>query len=113
MNMENRARISELEFDPRQRVFPYYREVPVDEIELGNLIRDLVGEWKIMAAVLAIGAIASIAAAFFLPKTYLVESILRVPTFYELGDVREPDSSIVVEDRKAPDGQAAPHVDRS
>ena len=89
MNMENRARISELEFDPRQRVFPYYREVPVDEIELGNLIRDLVGEWKIMAAVLAIGAIASIAAAFFLPKTYLVESILRVPTFYELGDVRD------------------------
>ena len=91
MNMENRARISEFESDPRQRVFPYYREVPADEIELGSLIRDLIGEWKIMAAVLAIGAIGSIAAAIYMPKIYRVEAILRVPTFFELGDIRDQD----------------------
>ena len=88
MNTEKKFSDYEVGFDRRPSFKDYYREAPADEIELGELIRNLFGEWKIIALVIAIGAILAIASAVHLSKVYAVEGMLRAPYLHELGDIR-------------------------
>lgn len=89
MNMGNRTRLDSIDYDRRQRVFPYYMEDPRDEVELNQLVQGIVREWKALAIVFAIGSICSILIALYLPRVYLVEAILRAPSLHELGDIRD------------------------
>ncbi len=87
MNMDEH-----IEFPPREIVpnapYGYVLAGEVqDEINLADLIRNLAREWKIMAILLLVGTLGSIAYASFSTKIYLVEAMLRAPTFHELGDV--------------------------
>ena len=63
MNTENRPGEFEFDLDRRRSLIDYHREASADEIDLGELIRNLFGEWRIIALVIAIGAILAIASA--------------------------------------------------
>ena len=88
MNTENRPGEFEVDLDRRRSLIDYHREASADEIDLGELIRNLFGEWRIIALVIAIGAILAIASAVHLSKVYAVEGMLRAPYLHELGDIR-------------------------
>ena len=88
MKAETRPGEFEVDLDRRLSLSDYHREASADEIDLGELIRNLFGEWRIIALVIAIGTILAIASAAHLSKVYAVEGILRAPYLHELGDIR-------------------------
>ena len=87
--MDNRDKLDTIEGSPRYRDISYYKETSSDIIDLGDLFRNLIKEWKAMAVVMVIGVIGAIAIALYLPKEYLIESMLRVPSTEELGNLTE------------------------
>lgn len=89
MNMDNQIKLDTVERSSRNRDIVYYNEVANDEINLGDLIRNLIREWKTMAVVMVIGVISAIAIALYQPKVYLVETSLRIPGVSEMGDLQE------------------------
>lgn len=60
-----------------------------DEIDLGQLLRGLAKEWKVIAIAIVAGVLLTLAYLYISPPTYRVESVLRVPTINELGDVAD------------------------
>lgn len=60
-----------------------------DEIDLGELLRKLISEWKVIAIVTLIGAVLSIAYALTLTPIYKVETIVSEPTVAQLGNTTE------------------------
>ena len=89
MSMGDRIKFETVEGDPRFREISYYKEPNSDEIHLGDLVRNLIEEWKAIAVVMAIGAIGTTAIALYLPKVYLIETTLRIPSVSEMGDLQE------------------------
>ncbi len=67
---------------------PTSGELSHDEIDIGQLIRGLLREWRGMSIVICIGAALSIGLSLYLSKAYLIESTLRAPNFGELGDLK-------------------------
>ena len=65
----------------------YVADPMVDEIDLGDLVRKLVSQWKILALVLVVGLMFSIAGSYYLTRSHLVEAIVRLPNVNELGDI--------------------------
>jgi LPS O-antigen subunit length determinant protein (WzzB/FepE family) len=91
MNMEKRAQLHELRH-PQQAGEPIiYQQIVNDEINLGDLLRSLFAEWKLLALVMAVGILLALAAASYLSRSYLVEAVLRVPTVNEMGELSEQD----------------------
>ena len=91
MNMEKRAELHKLEM-PRPAGEPViYQQIVSDEINLGDLLRALFREWRLLALVMAIGILCALAAASYLSRTYLVEAVLRVPNVNEMGQLTEQD----------------------
>ena len=72
-----------------QQDLAHLRPAPNDELDLGQLIRNLIIEWKLIASVTAVGAIASVFIALSLPKIYQVNSIISLPTQQQLGSATE------------------------
>ncbi len=58
-----------------------------DEIDLGQLLRGLSKQWKVFAIAIVAGALLTVAYLYLSPPTYRIESVLRVPTLNELGDI--------------------------
>jgi LPS O-antigen subunit length determinant protein (WzzB/FepE family) len=56
-----------------------------DEIDLGELIRNLIGEWKLITAITLFGAVASVIIALQQTSIYRVGAIIAAPTISELG----------------------------
>lgn len=50
-----------------------------DEIDLGELIRNIASQWKLIATITFIGAVLGIVAALLMPKQYRVEAIIPQP----------------------------------
>jgi LPS O-antigen subunit length determinant protein (WzzB/FepE family) len=91
MNMEKRAELHKLEM-PRPAGEPViYQQLVSDEINLGDLLRALFREWRLLALVMAVGILCALAAASYLSRTYLVEAVLRVPNVNEMGQLTEQD----------------------
>lgn len=67
----------------------YVTEPVVDEIDLGDLIRRLTGEWKFIALVLVGGLLLSMLGSFVLTRSYMVEAIIRLPNINEIGDISD------------------------
>ncbi len=67
----------------------YYEQRASDEIYLGDLIRSLYREWKVLSVVMVFGILGSIVVASYLSRTYLIEAMLRIPTVDELGELAE------------------------
>ena len=87
MNMDKRIEFSTGEIDQGTIVKYVPASEIQDEINLGDLIRNLAREWRFMAIILLVGTLGSIAYASLSTKEYLVEARLRGPTLHELGDV--------------------------
>jgi LPS O-antigen subunit length determinant protein (WzzB/FepE family) len=77
------------DLDLHSHGIPTYSEISHDEVSIGRLCRGLLREWRAMAIVICIGAALSIALSLYLPKTYLIESTLRIPNFGDLGDLNK------------------------
>ncbi|MFQ3292601.1 LPS O-antigen chain length determinant protein WzzB [Reinekea sp.] len=58
----------------------HLRPEPTDEIDLGELIRNLIAQWKLIVGITIIGAIVGVAIALALPKEYRVEAIFDKPS---------------------------------
>jgi LPS O-antigen subunit length determinant protein (WzzB/FepE family) len=66
---------------PQSVIYAYPPAAGVnDEINLGEVLAKLMGQWKIMAAIVLVGALLSIVVALLLPKIYKVDSVLALPT---------------------------------
>lgn len=89
MNMDAKARLEPVEVIAGYREPYLVGEIRGDEIYLGDLLRNLFEEWKLIALVVAIGTVGSIAISQILPPAYLVEARLRAPTLHELGEINE------------------------
>jgi len=89
MNMDSRVKLETLEGGTRNRDIIYYNEPANDEINLGDLIRNLIREWKTMVVVMVIGVVSTIAIVLNQPKVYLIETSLRIPSVSEMGDLQE------------------------
>lgn len=57
-----------------------------DEIDLGELIRNLLAQWKLIIGITALGAVLSVIYAITQPKIYKVSAIASVPTLGQLGE---------------------------
>jgi LPS O-antigen subunit length determinant protein (WzzB/FepE family) len=86
MNMDKRIEFSAGEIDQGTIVKYVPASEIQDEINLGDLVRNLAREWRFMAIILLVGTFGSIAYASLSTKIYLVEARLRAPTLHELGD---------------------------
>lgn len=113
--MDRRIKLEAIETKPQNLDAIYYRDAAIDEINLGDLICNLINEWKTFVLVMAIGIAASIALAYLLPRVYLVEATLRIPSVNEMGDLKEqsileitPAQSL----RRVADQLLAPNVQR-
>jgi len=51
-----------------------------DEIDLGELVRKLLNEWKLICSITFLGAVLGVVVALMLPKQYRVEAIFERPT---------------------------------
>jgi len=60
-----------------------------DEIDLGQLLRGLSKQWKVLAIAIVAGALLTLGYLFLSPPTYRIESVLRVPTINELGNIAD------------------------
>lgn len=60
-----------------------------DEIDLGQLLRGLAKEWKVICGAILAGAILTVAYLYLSSPTYRIESVLRVPTLNELGAITD------------------------
>ncbi len=67
----------------------YVTEPMADEIDLGDLIRKLIGQWKFIALVLVVGLMVSVTGSFYLTRSHLVEAFVRLPNVNELGDISD------------------------
>jgi len=91
--MENRKTFGTKAIDdvlPQQLVSDkvvYVSEPDIDEINLGELLRNISKEWKTILLVVLIGVILSIACAYYLTRSYMVEAIIRLPNVNEMGDL--------------------------
>lgn len=85
--METSIRLESARKDPEYPDTYLAREVADDEIYFGDLLRSLMREWKTIALIMLVGAVCALALVLYLPKTYLVEAKLRIPTEHELGDL--------------------------
>ena len=88
MNMEQRVEILSPASEPDTTQRYLIVDHDHDEINLGDLIRKLWAEWKLMLAILLLGTFLSILAANFLTQKYVVETLLRAPNYHELGDAK-------------------------
>lgn len=50
-----------------------------DEIDLGELVRNIASQWKLIASITLIGAVLGVVAALLMPKQYRVEAIIPQP----------------------------------
>jgi len=89
MNIERRSNLHTLAEPLQVSEQVHYQQPASDEIYLGDLIRSLYREWKVLAVVMAFGIIGAIVVASYLSRTYLIEAMLRVPTVDELGELAE------------------------
>jgi len=71
--------------DTNQQDLIHLRPQNSDEIDLGELLRKLIGEWKLVTAVTLLGAVASVVIALQQTSIYRVEAILAAPSIAELG----------------------------
>ena len=71
--------------DTSQQDLIHLRPQNSDEIDLGELIRNLMGEWKLISAITVFGALASVVIALQQTSIYRVEAIIAAPTISELG----------------------------
>lgn len=55
-----------------------------DEIDLGELIRNILSEWKLIIGITAAGAVLGVMVALLLPKQYRVEAIIDRPTVADI-----------------------------
>ena len=85
--MNKAVNLDSVKIDPGSQQAYMLREVTDDEIDIGELLRNLFREWKLIALVMVVGALCSIAFAIFLPNVYLAETKMRLPTEHELGDI--------------------------
>ncbi|MDN3649330.1 Wzz/FepE/Etk N-terminal domain-containing protein [Reinekea marina] len=51
-----------------------------DEIDLGELIRNLLAQWKLICGITFLGAVMGVAIALALPKEYRVEAVFEKPS---------------------------------
>jgi LPS O-antigen subunit length determinant protein (WzzB/FepE family) len=58
-----------------------------DEIDLAELIRNILGQWKIIVGITLFGAIAGVAVALLIPKQYRVEAVFSKPSTADLSTV--------------------------
>ena len=71
--------------DNNQQDLIHLRPQSTDEIDLGELIRKLIGEWKLVTAITLFGAFASVVIALQQASIYRVEAIIAAPSISELG----------------------------
>ena len=71
--------------ETNQQDLAHLRPENSDEIDLGELLRKLIGEWKLVTAVTVLGAVASVVIALQLTSIYKVEAIIAAPSLAELG----------------------------
>jgi chain length determinant protein (polysaccharide antigen chain regulator) len=71
--------------ETNQQDLAHLRPENSDEIDLGELLRKLIGEWKLVTAVTLLGAVASVVIALQQTSIYRVEAILTAPSIAELG----------------------------
>ncbi len=62
----------------------HLRPMQSDEIDLGQLIRNLIQQWQLIVAITVLGAIMGVAIALLIPKQYRVEVIFDKPSTTEL-----------------------------
>jgi len=60
-----------------------------DEIDLGELIRKLLSEWKLISAITVVGAIASVFFALNQTSIYRIEAVITAPSISELGKITD------------------------
>jgi len=60
-----------------------------DEIDLGQLIRNLINEWKLIVSITALGAVFSVVIALMQTPIYKIETTLTAPSIAELGKLSE------------------------
>lgn len=58
----------------------HLRPEPNDEIDLGELIRNLLAQWKLICSITFIGAVLGVVVALALPKEYRVEAVFDKPS---------------------------------
>jgi len=71
--------------DNSQQDLIHLRPQTSDEIDIGELIRKLILEWKLVTLVTVIGAIASVVFALSLTSIYRVEAVVSAPTIAQMG----------------------------
>jgi len=67
----------------------YVADQSNDEINLGELISNIISEWKSIALVLIIGSLLSVVSSLVLTKSYVVDAIIRLPNVNELGSISD------------------------
>lgn len=79
---------SSIQFErDRSEKVVYVMDPGDDEIDLGDLFRKLIGEWKTIALVMVAGLLLSLVGSFVLTKAHQVEAVIRAPTVNELADL--------------------------
>lgn len=58
----------------------HLRPAPNDEIDLGQLISNLIKQWKLVGAITFLGAVIGVVAALAIPKQYRVEAVFDKPS---------------------------------
>lgn len=72
-----------------QQPLYYQAPSPEDEIDLFELFSSLFRQWKLIAAVTAVGALISIIYALSIPKVYESHTSLRIPTKSRISPINE------------------------
>ncbi|WP_196157752.1 Wzz/FepE/Etk N-terminal domain-containing protein [Reinekea sp. G2M2-21] len=62
----------------------HFRPMDNDEIDLGQLIRNLLVQWKLIAIFTLLGAVVGVCIALLIPKQYRVEAMFDKPSNAEL-----------------------------
>lgn len=60
-----------------------------DEIDLGQLIRNIIEQWRLITTITALGALLSVIFAIAQPSIYRVETVITAPSIAQLGDLNE------------------------
>lgn len=69
-----------------QQDLAHLRPSTHDEIDLGELLRNLFAQWKLIAAITAIGIVAAVGFALLQPNVYRVNAVASIPTLDQLGE---------------------------